>query len=114
MHASAEPDVPAATLTCTAEPLPTRAFEVNAVRLTCRVTGAAASDTSFTVSLPRSSDDPVGQPLCSAPLDDGAGSCIALLRDRSSIADDLSLLTATLEPSGTLVRPDGTSPLPNG
>jgi hypothetical protein len=52
--------------------------------------------------------------LCSAPLDDGAGSCIALLRDRSSIADDLSLLTATLEPSGTLVRPDGTSPLPNG
>lgn len=114
--AEGEDPMAAPSLTCTSESLPVRAFELTAARITCRVTGAPTTDTTFTVSMTAADEaaglaDTTSRPWCAGSLSDGEGTCTGLARDGASIMQGRLTLTARLDPSGTVVNAPPPVPL---
>ena len=96
-----------ATLDCNLVGLHIKIDDVNGARLVCRVSGASAGDTSFSVSAVRPSGE-AEQPLCTDGLNAGAGICRGGAVD---LASPLSL-KATLQPSGVTLGPVMIGPAP--
>lgn len=119
LGAWAEGDIPVAdgpSLSCTVEPLPVRAFELRAARITCRVTSAPATETTLSVFSVQVADS-IAEPICVGALSDGAGACSWITRDGASIVQGQVVLTARLDPSGTMYsvpppEPAATPPAP--
>jgi hypothetical protein len=111
-----------AIATCAVQTLPTRGLESSVARITCQVAGAVASDTRFSVRAALAQADAEADaagvapasidPLCTAPITNGVGTCAGILRDLASFMGGRVILTATLEPSGTLLRIAPPSPQP--
>jgi hypothetical protein len=82
------------------------AAEVSGARFVCRIAGAPAGESSFTVQVTNATDQPKPLvPLCSGSLAVGAGICSGSFIDREASGLGQVTLAATLQPSGAAVGP---------
>jgi hypothetical protein len=83
--------------------------------LACRVSGAAASDTSFALSYtpggPGSRQQPMGA-ACAGPLHDGAGSCTQTYALVAPAGSAPGSVAGQAQPSHTPLGPVRPSPAP--
>jgi hypothetical protein len=102
-------------LECTVSALRIMTAELNGVRFTCRVAGASPADTSFIARATRTSVDPQLAAIlraftCTGSLAAGVGECTGGFVDRSSRPLGELSITATLQPSGTVLGPVALGP----
>jgi hypothetical protein len=100
----------APALACTLSALRIMTAELNGVRFTCRVAGASPADTSFFVRATRTSVDPQLAAIlraftCTGSLAAGVGECTGGFVDRAGRPLGELSITATLQPSGTVLGP---------
>ena len=91
---------------CRAVGLRIMAAEVSGARFVCEISGAPASDSSFSVQATNAADQTQATvPLCSGSLVSGAGACSGAFIDRAASGLAQVSLAVTLQPSGAALGP---------
>jgi hypothetical protein len=99
-------DGPGPTLDCSGIALRLMAAEVGGARFVCKIDGAPAGDSSFTVQAMSTGDDSRALvPLCTGSLVGGVGACVGSFIDRNSSPLVGVSFSATLQPSGSALGP---------
>ncbi len=99
-------EAPGASLDCHSSGLRIMAAEVSGARFVCAISGAAATDSSFSVQAVSPADQTHTMvPLCSGNLASGAGTCSGAFIDRATGSLAQVTLVVTLQPSGAALGP---------